>query len=232
MFIISKFHDYYDSAMSLGVDKSVVYQRMTSFERFPDRIEYPELHKVLSKISGQMMICEQPIPISMRSMVLLICGESIPIIQIEEGVKKLNFYSDRPLVQHIGIEKLPISQYYFWRYSNELEKGMRLFFEDRSFATLTQLHHQYRCPVILCNGNSGASENITLNPFLKDLDYQKHKDPYTVFQAIQMYLSGVLGSSGTEPLPVSDEIIAANHGHDGEFSFKNMPGKKRGRKRD
>jgi hypothetical protein len=59
-----------------------------------------------------------------------------------------------------------------------------------------------------------------LNPLLKSIGFQTQKDPFTVFQCIQSYISGVIGIPEKPMVKVSDKDLAAKRGHDGPYSFK------------
>ena len=232
MLIIRNWADFYDSAMGLGIDKTVVYDRTT--QKFPSPSKINE--RSLSDLFDKLPPSREHHGWWIEGKVLLICGEAIPFIQIrhrDSMAKPNNFYSPEKAIDFIRANNIGTSMYWsFWRshYVDSI-KGIEHFFKDKEFSGLTKLHHIHKCPVILCYYETRDKNSITLNPNLKELGYQTQKDPYTLFQTIYMFISGVLGTPAKEPKPVSDEIIAANHGHDGEYSFKNLPGKKRGRNR-
>jgi hypothetical protein len=228
MYIVSKYHDFYDSAMGLGIDKTVVYNRATSIAPAPNKIKDRDIFDIIERLPPGRTTSHSTI----NGRVLLLCGEVIPLVEIELDGKYYHFYSADKVIDFINTKGISMNRYYFWwkRHYVDNLKGIKNFLEDKTFSGLTRLHHIYKCPVIVCNA-SYKDEYITLNPNLKSIGYQTQKDPYTLFQTIYMFLSGVLGTPEKEPRPVSDEIKAANHGHDGEYSFKNVPGKKRGRSR-
>lgn len=64
---------------------------------------------------------------------------------------------------------------------------------------------------------------------LKSVKFFKVKDPYTAFQELDMYISGVLGQQGKETINISDKDRIYQHGFDG-YSFRKPPGEK-GRKK-
>lgn len=228
MLICSKFHDYYDSAMGLGIDKTVVYNRATSIAPAPNKIKDRDLFDIIDRLPPRRITSRNVT----RGKVLLICGEVIPLVEIELDGKLHHFYSLDKATDFITAKGLSTQNHYFWwkRHDVDSLKGIKNFLEDKTLSGLTRLHHIHKCPIIVVNA-SQKDEYVTLNPNLKSLSYQTQKDPYTLFQTVYMFLSGVLGTPEKQPRPVSDKIIAANHGHDGEYSFKNLPGKKRGRNR-
>ena len=69
-----------------------------------------------------------------------------------------------------------------------------------------------------------AKREVAINPMLKPFGFQSIVDPFTAFQELSMYVSGVLGSTGVDMIQVSDEDMKYKKGfHD--MSFKNR-GKK------
>ncbi len=62
---------------------------------------------------------------------------------------------------------------------------------------------------------------------LTNLDYQKIVDPYTAFQEISMYRSGVLGTGEPVMIEISNDDKRDAHGFDGRSFKTDSPGKKR-----
>lgn len=62
--------------------------------------------------------------------------------------------------------------------------------------------------------------HVVINPCLSDYNFQRVFDPYTAFQEIYMYLSGVLGGN-FKPIPeVSDIDMIEAKGFDKRYSFR------------
>jgi hypothetical protein len=226
MYIVSKFRDFYDPCMSLGIDKTVMYHRTTTLPEQPNKIRDKDLCDIINRLPSSTVTSHEV----MRGRVLLICGEAIPFVEIELEGKAHHFYSVDKATDFIYAKGIRLNRQYFWwsRHCVHSINGIKHFLEDKTFSGLTRLHHIHKCPVIIVKA-SNKGEHVILNPNLKSIGYQTQKDPYTLFQSIYMFLSGVLGTPMKEPRPISDEIKAANHGLDGQYSFKNLPGKKRGR---
>ena len=74
-------------------------------------------------------------------------------------------------------------------------------------------------------GFKNDDSKLYINPKLKDYHFAKVMDPYTTFQEIQMYVSGVLGVSkdGTE-FPATEKEKVAQHGMN-KWSFRRPPSK-------
>lgn len=72
---------------------------------------------------------------------------------------------------------------------------------------------------------------IMLNPCLRTLQFEKVKDPWTAFQEIMQFISGVLGQPARETVDITDRDMARQKGFD-DWSFRRMPGDKKRRKKD
>lgn len=69
------------------------------------------------------------------------------------------------------------------------------------------------------------SSSVILNPILKDLQFTKVMDQFTLLQEIEMYM-GRLSENNTPAMPVgSNKVIAESKGFD-KWSFRKMPTKK------
>lgn len=72
--------------------------------------------------------------------------------------------------------------------------------------------------------------NLVLNPKLADFEFWRVKDPFTTFQEIQQYISGVIGIGGNEPVVTDDKYKILSAGFDLKTSFRKDPGKPKPRK--
>jgi len=61
---------------------------------------------------------------------------------------------------------------------------------------------------------------------LKQYAFARMADPFTAFQEIQMYISGVLGTNENDMVQISDTDMRDAKGHD-NMSFKKYPTKRR-----
>ena len=75
------------------------------------------------------------------------------------------------------------------------------------------------------HGTLDKKNSFIVNPILRDYQFARVIDPYTAFQEIQMYVSGVLGvnKDGTE-FPSTEKEKVAQHGMD-KWSFRRPPSK-------
>ena len=59
----------------------------------------------------------------------------------------------------------------------------------------------------------------TVNPCLKDLDFAKVVDPYTAFQELEAYISGVLGAAHPKLIEITNDDMRDKKGFD-KYSFR------------
>lgn len=113
---------------------------------------------------------------------------------------------------------------------NPLEKfyPQRYFSADYSRFKRTFIEH--KVPLFLYTSRNEYLRELegdtVLNPSLRELQFQRLKDAPTAFQDIYMFISGVLGVDARPMVQLSNKMIQAKHGLDGEYSFKKPPGKK------
>lgn len=243
MLIVSKFHDYYDTASIHGVDKTCVYQRKedkVSVKRvhwdsdyllkLPDGTSFP-ISRIYSR-SGNIYNGTAIGEVTLRQRVIGFCGQFYPVAIFEPRIgngKSYYFYNVEDFKAFVTKENIfsNKSRYrYFsprWdKHNLEYDQGISSFFDVSSMSKYEELFHAFKTPIF----SMGSHEHLELNPCLKELGFMKVKDPQSAFQDIYMFISGVLGA----PLPpkekISDEIMAASKGHDGPYSFKKPPGKR------
>jgi hypothetical protein len=77
------------------------------------------------------------------------------------------------------------------------------------------------------NNHEGS---LVINPNLSAFEFWKVKDPFSAFQEIQQYISGVIGTGGNEPVVTSDTYKIMAAGFDLKTSFRKDPGKPKPRK--
>lgn len=243
MLIVSKFHDYYDSALSGGVDKTIVYERHTIEDEIEAKIDndfYPHipLHDYFNRIiigfCGKMYYGLQPDP-------TMFTDE-------EKEFSKVTYWSTKELLSqkvfHNRFDKVldkDANRYSRWanwedntirqeidRFfaGNATEKYSHIFTDNKlvcfratpagSYTTyLRQVHRDI----------SKRTLAIIINPELKPLNFVKVIDPYTALQEIMMYISGVLGSPNRPMVQIGDIDILEGKGFDKKTSFRRGPTK-------
>lgn len=221
MLITSKFHDYYDSASTYGIDKTIVYNRTRRELVDPDKIGiYSRDFTIKSgKGSGNW---------STDYFLIGFCGNSFPCIRVTGksfGVSVVlvddYFYDMESLTNATapyGADEYISNQYTVWRPHYHHGLWFDTEVPDDAF-------RKYNSPILVYHRNRNSNYILTVNPKLSDFKFMRMKDPHTAFQEIQQYLSGVLGSPEKETVTISDKDMAVSKGFD-KWSFKKPPGKK------
>lgn len=219
MLIVSKFHDYYDTAAVYGIDKTIVYRRT---ER--------DVKLKIAKLPWIRYNEHRPRRIDIFNRVIGFCGRYIPYIKIEwtvaVGIYSYHFYEAEKLIQFMELNKIDAKSYYYGSREVNLNKynEVKNFFQNvEPYNILSHLWYQHKTPVWRYNDNKNL---LTLDPCLKDCEFFKMVAPPQAFQDIQSYISGVLGVDSKPMIEVSDEVKAASRGHDGKYSFRKPPGKR------
>lgn len=197
MLIDSDFKDYYDVIKSYGIDKTVVYCRKTSEVILKDSLvsNYQREEEVL----------------------IGFCGKIYPL-KILRRIDKPDIY----FYTQAGYNKALKKKQDRYRYVSHRE----LEFWTKPWPQLQELFQSLRTPIFAVTDRPDNKRGciITLNPKLKDYQFQHVIDPASAFQSIYMYISGVLGTPLNPTVTIDDKHKAIAHGHDGKYSFKKTPG--------
>lgn len=255
MRIISKFRDYYDSALAHGADMALVYARET-VER---QCVYDALGETLDMKTAPRAESHDGTrrwgPAGSTSFeddltpcVLLFCGKAYPLIERGrtwngpgEGLWTLEavdaaaeeMFKPEVFARYMNTKRSPydlIGRRQFVR--TQVEDFLAGTVPDERVG---EIHHIHQCPVILYRAGTRYSKgevaghgDTILNPCLRDLGFFRIKDAYAAFQEISMYLGGVLKTNENPMVSISDKDKVAKHGMD-EWSFRRPPQAKRAR---
>jgi len=222
--IFSRFHDYYDGVVAFGHDNSLTYVRKTA--RIDDKrgaYHVPDLSP------GHFTHEHWLVP-----GVLGFCGQLYPLVfEVSfQAIRPFNSLPDDQDVpageRHWSIdtimpEAFRSRQRKWMKNSWALGWGLSLEqFFTHDFSALSGIFAQHHVPVWLCYRRGHDASTLILNPELKSLGFVRLKPPFECFQAIESYLSGVLGAS-KEVTEIPDEYRAQAHGFD-KWSFRRPPG--------
>lgn len=245
MLIVNKsFNDYYDSILSLGIDSSIVYNRKDV------EIILPEKHflkNVYEKLPRQSWVYNSDNHYEAFPLIIGFCGTVKLCYHLSADILISTYYSNNTnrTKYCYSVDDI-ISFFKENKMDKELEKFQiskkrkSIFFNmDFNQYTLTDLFEninndsnfynlfiQYKVPLYVVEFKEYKSCKLILNPKLKDYNFQTQVDPFTMFQNISMFLSGVLGNNESKMVAISDKekLIKAGMGND---SFKQAsPGKK------
>jgi hypothetical protein len=233
MKIISKYRDYYDSAVGLGIDKTIQYVRKT--HDYADKTPNSVL-----QIFGRKSMWSRSNALSVRfgsynsheenvtytPFIIGFCGK------LYIGWFKNKEFRDRKTgIIQANIEITYDSEKVFSdiKFSNrDWELGstktqFNNFLEKYNDLDAIEVFREFQTPAFLVKE---GKTNFVVNPVLKDLAFAKVIDPYTAFQEVQMFISGVLGSGDDVDQPEMTEAQkVAQHGMD-KWSFRKKPTKK------
>lgn len=227
MYIISQFHDYYDTAIGYGIDKTIIYNRTEELISSNVRTADYEDASFVNK-EGRY---------SFSTYYIGFCGTIYPLIKVHVHrdfftSQDLFFYNKEDFnkfVLSLGVT-VKRNKYRFDRYRLDKKLYRTIYltnensiidFYDSKYTEYEKLFLAHKVPLFTVR-----KEAITLNDHLKAYNFQSIKDPFTAFQDIQMYISGVIGAPERPMVQISDKDLASKRGHDGKYSFKTPPGKK------
>lgn len=238
MKIISKFHDYYDSAMIMH-DDHVVLKRTTEVVKNID-LPYYAIH-----VGGKTVRHEDGYNYTSSLIIdiLYFCGKVYPIFTCKKYVDNYDRETRRRNTKLLGTicfdginsffdffksENYSTSYYSMFRknkrrdaddikkqYEVILEKMMQTNISDEYFR---KIDAPYFIHTYLGNHNE-----VVRYPVLKDLTKSFKLDAFTAFQEIDMYVGGVIGSEEKEIIEVSDIDKRNSKGFD-NYSFKTRKG--------
>ena len=225
MRIISKFHDYYDSAIGYGIDPKLMYKRDTKKVSFiiddvftHPRLETPETpnHDIDIFHIG-------------------FCGKIYPCVSFRRigSTKKLCVYNSeqyKKLIRAIKgkVKKTDPRFRKLWGG----KKIPEFLDEQTGKESMIDIFYKYKVPVFVIRSKqtnkwgtyNRKARTLILNPMLKEYEFYKVFDSYTAFQEINMFMSGVIGMNAPETVEISDKSKIEKKGFD-EWSFRKEPEK-------
>lgn len=235
MRIISDSHDYYDSAMAQGTDRSLVYLRKTVTTPGAD-------DRIGIDLDGLPRLDHYHDPQTRRPSyadayalhVLLFCGTYQPFVERTQrprgfgpGEAVTRFWDVASLEAAIAEAARPVQAIYGhsldWKHDFNRKTVRDAFAHRPDPAALAEIHTGYASPVILYRNVYRSIHcpdvETVLNPSLKDLGFQSQRDPFAAFQEIAQYLGGVMRRPERDTVAISDADRAAKHGLD-RWSFR------------
>lgn len=255
MRIITKQSDYYDSIQAYGQDQSVIYIRKP--EELFDEDFVDEYYRVNNKTFWSGKVGHLYNVDSYRGVKIFtgfsvfFCGQRYnaivtevpnpdrfsitPIQRTHYNINDLNKYIDSLNLKYVK------EYHHGWARkrgykSNSVEalEGVTEFFAMNK--TNDDLHFKFDVPVFVIATIGGGfksgrqrdrEKGVIKNPVLKDYEFAHVKDPFTAYQEIDMYISGVLGGKSPRMQEISDEVMKQQKGFGHKYAFKTMPTKKR-----
>ena len=228
MLIISKQHDYYDSVGKMtGIDKTIVFQREEKdyyshdkeIERFLKTVkEFPRGYRYGRTIPPRS---PEHIPTGYAAGALGFCGKTYPMLSVQwrDSSQTVEHYNeDAAATLDIVAKAVDNSTFLHPRGLERKQSWLNFRF------TIDDFRH-YASPILLLETEyvQDCGPRLTVNPVLKNYGFQRIMDPFTAFQEIQMFISGVLGSPEKETATISDVHRLEAAGFDKKWSFRKPP---------
>lgn len=227
MRIISKFHDYYDRAMGLGQDRTVVFVRHTENVKDAPAIMEPPYH--FDRHSRDWTARCEPFTIGFCGKVYRGIAADLQYRDYEAGVANVRhcFYDLDDLAEFLAAKKMDLGavkgKRRGWRWS--YRQGWQEFMEKPQGEVSAEAWF-IECKVALLAWDRalmiGKELGIVRNPRLKNYEFFRVFEPFQTFQELSMFIGGVLPGADADMAKVSDKDRLAQRGFD-KWSFRKMP---------
>jgi len=239
--IISDFHDYYDSILSYGQDKKLVYLRKTKIEK----LKYTDLSETIwswrlkfSAVDHSAYEFNNVIPEPDFGLIGF-CGKwyGCLLYTLPESKNVIPIYSTDDMITFLhkqkvdkeriaafreGRRKVSSVKYMSWRFT--YNKLSSFFTALDGIESDIEYFFKYKAPILFFTFKDYTTYTLTINPNLKKLNFQKIVDPFTAFQELSMFISGRLGVEGPETITISNESMITKKGFD-KWSFRKKSNK-------
>jgi len=223
MRIISDFHDYYDG-LSDGADTQIWTRRTSVVDIDKNDPDFKYDWKSIPVIGtdswyvrhGNYYSTDYDVGLN----VLVFCGRLIPYWESPDA---LGYESGSLRQKFTEVTGEPFSPK---RYGYHWSKVKRLFALDLP-AMYKTLNLKYKTPILTLVRERYGQFRITLNPSLKELDFQKIHDPFWTFQELERFLFNDMVEPQDPSINITDKLKAESHGFNGKYSFRKPPQEKR-----
>lgn len=246
MKIVGNIKDYYDSAIgAYGPSNTPLYNRMrstTTIEDFSRHTLGRLWYQPKNAFSKQKQTYHNLVMIGVcgkiwifaRNTFLPGAGPMLDVLKQQDEIKQFleNARADKSrrwmrermeasdILERTGVEAFtPIHDE---RAFIELKTPVFAYFPPVDMPLALNAIYTDKCAQVL-NDYGRKKGLLVLNPILKEFDFQKYMDPYTIYQEIEMFLGNVLTNNTTPKMPVgSDKVIAESKGFT-KWSFRTPP---------
>ena len=236
MRILSSTHDFYDGARAFGADRELVYLRRPRTVDCDPRVAELVLKAPDTRHHG-LFRPGRPND-GYRPALLLFCGELRPFFRRTAepdterwSVEETFLWSADEVHAAVESSTCGSARAGYGRKRGRWDHYVPFCREsvEDFFATsipeadAAEIHQRIGSPVVLhererANGRVAVAE---ADPVLKDVGFQRVTDPFATYQALSMYLGGVMAGAGNPMATVDDRVRAEKHGFD-KWSFRKM----------
>lgn len=233
MRILSKFKDYYDSALAFGEDATLIYKRV-EFIIPLNKLDIDWLKELRKKEPNVSRHTEynglsrgHRFEDISESFIIGFCGKLYPCIHLKiSASKEVYAYSYDEVISflkkyklHKTLEDFEEDDNWFWNSKKNLIDFFNLKADD-----FQKFFLESKTPVFKIDFNGGKRENeprVILNPQLDEVSFVRVIDPFTAYQELSMYIGGVLGINEPETIEISDKMMRQKKGFN-NISFKKV----------
>jgi hypothetical protein len=222
MRIHSHFKDYYDSALSFGIDPALHYNRDEGkrfYYRQEIKAKLPQdlTTEIAHHDTDYVREGKRWVPTGFLSYFLIgFCGRIYPCIKINKDGRVRFLYSEDALKAY-ETERGSL-------FRKDTHKQMVKFLT--ASITRDDIFIEVNAPVFILFDDPefrGRALNLDTNPFLKELEFFRAVDAFTAFQEISMYLGNQLVKRD-KPDEIADKYKISQHGFD-DWSFRKQASK-------
>lgn len=240
MYIISKKKDYYDGVVgTVGIDKTIVYERefieIEDYKEFPSEFRRNQPWRKWNDQNHFLNLNKYSINKESKyqkfdSFIIGFCGKLYLgwkfHWETEEDRKWYGRFQTDVIYGYDDAKEHLNNDHWGSNLTDDVNyvlnyNPMDLF---REYKTPIFVYDSHYNRMDIDDGYRDKSRFI-INPLLKEYEFYKIFDPFTTFQEIQMFVSGVLGTGEKEIIEVDDKYKIAQHGFN-KWSFRKEPSKK------
>ncbi len=252
MYIISKFKDYYDIGLSEGHDMSIVYKRFVEEETFQVSRFRPKNAKPIL-FEKETTGLRESLDIKYKWIVVGFCGKVFQCLELTKEIEtKHTRYKLSPAEIHTAYcyEPLAAKKFFekwaskeqlktFYSKPKHMREGLRFSkIQQRFFHwdndRFDQVFIKLNSPIFVVDRVESKFRHdlirIRSNIELREYQFFQLFCPYTTFQEISMFISGVLGMPAPSMFEIDDKCMRDAKGFNDQ-SFKTRPNTKPNRKR-
>lgn len=205
MKIHSDFKDYYDIGLSVGVDKSLHYDRR---ERGYDAAEVG-LSGIYESMGRYLFSSDH----NVEHLIVGFCGTLYPCVAIHWRSRPTEYIYNSDRLREVFPDDLKyIRRFGRKHYKSPSAKHSKFVQDIRR--NRDGIFRALNAPTfVYCQEEGGNDLRVNANASLKDVQFFKVVDPVTAFQEISMYLGNYLVKRDV-PDTIADEYRIAMHGFD------------------
>lgn len=225
MRIISKWHDYYDTIQKHGMDAQCVYIRDTEFHHYDEVVKRNRYGHRDNLLRDHVINNEQ-----FSVVVIGFCGR---LYMCWHQRKTLinpgkTIYSTEDLKNLLAEEKKARKYWRYYKNITNMQEAEQVWAGDieRMNREKRDIFQEIRAPIFLLR-TKDSGPVIEVNPKLSDYEFYRIVEPYSAFQNIHQYLSGVLGGVRETIPEVSNNDMIEAKGFDLKESFRKPPSKRK-----